>query len=169
MVGDYMSIDTKGMKPGDIIFLDSGTKIGAVVKATSRFQYSHVAIYMGNNKVFDIDFQIKSTIRHISNLKVKGYAIKRLERSDVYFLDIANMMSQKKYDFTGAFKMVLAANGIRLKKTYNYRYWCSELVDDYFARLGVPLTEFTGRKVVTIKDLYESSMLREIKTVPTIL
>lgn len=149
------------LQKGDLIFIDSGTFNGKVVKKVTNFHFSHISIYMGEGKILDIDFFKQSKIRDITELQVRHFSIKRLIEQE-RFVDLSKIMTGFYYDYTGVFKMFLNTKGFKFKRQYNDRLWCSELVDEYFKCLGINLTNKKREEFVSIEDIYRSKHLKDV-------
>lgn len=155
------------LKPGDIIFVDSGTFFGNLVKWGTGFKYGHVAIAVDDQYVIDIRALKDSSIEHIDDLKRKTYEIKRCKETfDPIMLKSIIVNSQGiPYDYAAVFKLFFQIRlGIKAKNnSYDIKStYCSEFIEYVYSLLNIDLVEGKG-SLISIEDIYNSDKLEVVE------
>ena len=164
-----MYVLNKKIRVGDIILVDSNSKIALVIKLQAIIvtwfkalvnlitcnktpitpNYSHVAIVVSKTQVLEAiggsGVQISSWYRFmvddISNLAV--YRINDLEAEKLIdIMEIAIKHQAKSYNLTGTIKSVLP-----LSKTKENKFFCSQIVTHIYEELGIKLFDKNSAKV----------------------
>lgn len=150
-------------KAGDIVFVDSGTFVGKLVKKATGFKYGHVALAIDENHLMDIKAFSKSKILNVNEVQIKNCEVFRVtEPYDLEkLIQITKDCTGIPYDYIAILRLflryVLHFN-IKRKGYDVKRLYCSEFIDYAFNEVGVDLVE-GEESLISIECLYYSKKL----------
>lgn len=155
------------LQTGDILFIDSGTILGNMIKKVTKFDYSHVAIVVGYNKIIEITAFTKSKIITLQELEYKTITVKSMRKplNIIQKNTIENksqMLINKHYDYRSI--MILLMNyvfGLKrdpFKNTMD-RVYCTEAIDFLYNATSIDLVKGHENRIVRIDELYNSQEL----------
>lgn len=155
------------LQAGDVLFIDSGTFIGNMVKFISEFNFGHVAIMVSDTEMVDIKAFSKSSIVHINDIQFKRMVIKRtkqpLSREQVnQLVKISYENLGKPYDYKAIFSLFIRYIFKTKFKSHTYELdhlYCSEFVDYVYKAIDCDLLPENGNSLVGIDDLFMSDKL----------
>lgn len=152
---------------GDMIFYKSNTLMGKIIGRLTKSEYSHVAMYVGDNKIVEADRFIKSRITDFvvedkKLVKIMRYKhqLTNEQRTEI-LVNLDNVVGLT-YDYLTIFYLFLKlAFSVDTTNTVNdlNKFICSELVDYVYYTVGVDLVPDVETHSVTPADLVKSPML----------
>jgi hypothetical protein len=152
-------------KVGDILFYDTFTFFGKIVKFFTGYKYSHVAVvYNSEGEVLEIVAGKESCLVPISLDKSFHIEVRR-SRQEINQSDCVKLIDEnigKGYDYFAIIRILikrLTSKDLNLFKNDSKRIFCSEFVDYLYSELGVDLVPKNKDSVVNIQDVRESAEL----------
>lgn len=156
---------------GDILFYETETIVGKIIRKVTGFKYSHVALVIDEHcNVLDVNAFIKSRkinffktdYKSVKVLRIKGGLTEKQKRE---LVEKHKNLLGKKYDYLGIlflfFKLKFGLKVDKYKDDYS-KFWCSEIVDYIYNELGIDLVPEVTNNYVTIEELYKSPLLQEV-------
>lgn len=158
-----MLLHAEELKPGAIIFVRHTGFISWLIRLILRFDYSHVAYYMGMNQLLESDaggVQLNPVSTYLDDARYMGEVVASPLSEELVDKMSANMLKylQDKYDYS-----LLIGNAIS-KLTCNKRGWfarlldhqrswiCSELIAEGLSSVGIAIPKPVAN--MTPKDIY---------------
>jgi len=115
--------------------------VSRLIRTLTKSEYSHVALYVGNNQIIESDIPngvIKSPITKYDHYDIYRHSsITPEKQKDI--CDWADTRTGYKYDYMGIFGIFLGILKHRKVNPFDEkgRYWCSELVADAYINSGI--------------------------------
>lgn len=139
----------------DIIFLDSGTTAGKLVKWWTDSMFDHIEICLGSRQVIGARPGGGVQVRDISSLEEQKWCLTRpavnlLDADKDVIINFALSQVDKKYDFLGIL-------GFAINRDIDdpNRYFCSEFVNKSFS-LKYPLIPRKPSGLISPELIYQS-------------
>ncbi|MCJ8326620.1 MAG: hypothetical protein MJK08_05910 [Campylobacterales bacterium] len=160
---------------GDVLFSNSNTFSSKIIRTFTEGSYSHCAIYIGNNKIMDVnknggirtlsvkEFVIECNYIVVTRvpiplknkIRMKSYINKLKNRSYIYnkkgaFLSFFKEFNtlKRRFSIKDFYK-----NEETLNYSNNKEYFCSELIMDIYTQTGYYETEYYNPKKWTPNGL----------------
>lgn len=167
-----MIIFPENLITGAIVFTAEKGLISWAIRKMTRFEYSHVAFYLGNSFLVESNFrgvEIVEIDKYLNNPKTVIKVIKsplspaQIEQMKVWLLSEI----EKRFDYALIIGHAITKMLLKSKRNWFLRLldgdgWiCSELIAEGLSRAGIDIGKPSHQ--ITPKDLY-SILLRETKT-----
>lgn len=158
------------LEVGDIIFYKSNSFIGKVITKLTDSEYSHVAMYVGDNQIVEADRFIKSRKTELNVVDKRLIKVMRVnggldEQRRMLLLASLPHVLGKSYDYVRIgylfIKLLLNMDTKNIVNDLN-TFFCSELVDYLYLLIGIDLVPHVESHVVTPHDLEVSPELYDI-------
>lgn len=156
---------------GDIIFYESNTFIGRVIRKVTKFPFSHAALAISPNDIIEANAFIKSRRVSFAETDYKRVVVMRSKTtlSDAQKIAIIQESRQllgRGYDYWAIF--VFALKYIFGINTDNYatdatKLWCTELVDYVYHAANIDLVPEAKNHFVSIEDVAKSENLYQVR------
>lgn len=155
------------LQTGDILFVDSGTCMGSMIKKFTNFKYSHVALVLSKDTIVEVTAFKKSKLINIADLEYECFAVARpraalTPQQRLSMVTHATVLLGKPYDYLAASLMVFRTMfGLRKtieRKNLN-KIYCTELIDYVYECTSIDLVEGVDSNQVSIEELYRSDKL----------
>lgn len=159
----------KEFNVGDIIFYETSTFIGSIIRFVTKIPFSHVALAVGPKNIIEANSFVRSrkllfNETKYKRVKVMRYKTELTEKQKLELIENSHKLLGRKYDYWGIFllflRIVFRVKIDRLKDDYT-KLWCSELVDYVYETIGIDLVPQLENNYVTIEDLEKSPVLYE--------
>ncbi len=155
---------------GDIIFYESTTFFGKIIRKVTKSPFTHVAVAVGPDEIVEANAFIKSRRVKFSKENCRGIKVLRLkkpltdfEKGHLKFR--CNEVLGRHYDYKGVIVLLLKILfRIKTEKIPEdiTRLWCAELVDHVFEAIGIDLVEGRTNHYVTVTDILVSNKLKVV-------
>lgn len=148
------------MMLGDIIFIGDDSWISKLIQKYTDCPYSHVAIYIGNDKIIEADYLgvIISDIAKYNHCRLARFSL-HVAHADLYkFIDFVLTQYNRKYDYSLLLGYLLVFTFNACKKYLGFfncsdRWLCSELVAAGMEHVNIKLPK--SPQNMTPKDIYD--------------
>lgn len=142
------------LKPGDLIFVYGTDWISRCIEYFTKSKYSHVAIYIGNEMVFEAQGFRKTGTRSLSYYAGE-YDVFRLPMTNEQLQSGLEWLSNEKgieYDYWDIFVLLMrCAFNLQIPWHECHRLICSRLMRDFLFHCNLPIPD----ENMTPEDIYE--------------
>lgn len=154
---------------GDIIFYESTTFIGSIIRKITNSPFSHVALAVSPTEIVEANAFIRSRKVTFTPEKCKRIKVLRTKQPLTYAQERTLVINSDKllnkgYDYLGItrlFAKTLFRFNLDGRKDDLTKLWCSEMVDYAYETIGIDLVPQIDNHYVSITDLEESPELVE--------
>ena len=156
---------------GDIIFYESTTFMGRIIRKITKCKYSHVAVAISSDLIVEANAFIHSRVIRFDPSRCKSIKIMRATEpitpeQKINLVLLSKKLINKGYDYKGIFllliKYIFRVNLDSLETDLT-KLWCSELVDYMYTSVGIDLVPEKDNHYVDIKDILNSNKLKTIE------
>lgn len=156
------------LEAGDILLVRGNTPIiSRSIRWFTGSAYTHVAMFIQNGWVFEIDFNKKLGIHPMSHEDYDAYRYKKglslEQKTDLLMTALERAEASKGYDWLRILGFSLEKL-FNTKKTYDWmnREVCSEIVDNLYDSIGIDLVPDRANGYVTPGHLALSAELIQV-------
>lgn len=156
---------------GDIIFYESTTLIGRIIRKITKYPFSHAAIAVSPTDIIEANAFIKSRRVSFAETEYKRVVVMRTKTPLTSTQKIAIIRESKQllgrgYDYWAIFLFALRyLFGFNTDKctTDATKLWCTELVDYVYHAALIDLVPNSKNHFVSIEDVAESTVLKQVQ------
>lgn len=169
-------IDEEAIKIGDIIFYETSTFFGSIIRRISGYKYSHVAIVVDvtDMHIFVIEsvaFKKSKIVSLFKNPNIISLMVTRPKGMTWRQRRCVNRMKYDyvglRYDHIGVIKLALGLIFPRENKRealyQTSGKWCSAIVDEFITNVGIDLVPENDDNRIDIQTLAESKELTVVR------
>lgn len=145
------------LEPFDLLFCKEKSLTTKLITLVDKSEYSHVCVVLDKHHIFEIQYNMNASIRHIP-YNLKDYDIYRVTEyfNQDLFLEFIYNHIKCKYDYIEILKILFKMKNI---SDDDGKYICSTIINDAFKYSGL---ELSYNKVSSISDLLKSEYLIKI-------
>lgn len=160
------------LEEGDILISKRSGPISKLIKILTNSDYSHAALYIGNNCFVESDWG-GVHVSHISKYYDTPYDIYKPKKITHEQQKIVTEWSKgqigKGYDLLGILGIAVTITGLTKTNLFDNkrRFWCSELVQDAYMNAGINLVDDKNSVLVSPGDLAKSDLLYKVNLYDT--
>ena len=155
---------------GNILMIKNSFWLSRFIRWITKSDYDHVAIFMNDKYIIEADLSgVKKTPFEFykNRVEYKILSVKNISDFDRYVVvEYAKAQIGKSYDYIqlicmGFFYLI---KKLRKIEPIDLSGWvCSELVAESFYEIGIKFSESVDPDNITPKDIYTSSIVKEVK------
>lgn len=158
---------------GDIIFYESNTWIGRVIRKVTKFPFSHAALAVSPTDIIEANAFIKSRRVAFAETDYKRVVVMRTktalsDKQKIAIIQESDQLLGRGYDYWAIFVFALKyIFGINTDKytTDATKLWCTELVDYVYHAALIDLVPKAKNHFVSIEDVAQSDLLYEVEEI----